>query len=453
MTRVAIAGGGITGLAAAWHLHKSGAPLDIVLLEKSRRPGGCIHTERHKGFIMEHGPDVFLARKPDAMALCGELGLSVQETAAEYKGAYLRHGQKLFRLPEGLSGLAPTRLGPLFKSPLLSVRGKLRMLLDLLLPPRPTGGDESVAAFFERRLGREAFERLIASVLGGIAGGDPRKLSMAALFPQVVAVEQRYGSVLAGLSYLPPVAVQGTPLRSLPNGMSSLVEALEARLGSVVRRGAAVADIRKEGRVYVLEVEQQEAFRADVVILAVPVWYAAPMVKRLDAPLADELGTVNSNAIVTVHVAFDRADVPHSLDAYGYLVAGQEASPIVACTWSSSKLAGRAPEDQVLLRLFLAGPEAVLLPNREIKRLVRRELQLSLKITASPHFTHIYRLKRAMPQFELGHNDRIARIQARLARHSGFNMAGPIFSGIGIPDCIRSGTQAAEAILERYRHS
>lgn len=451
--RVAIVGGGITGLAAAWHLHKSGLPVKSVLLEKTQRLGGCIHTERLHGFTMEHGPDVFLARKPEALALCGELGVQVQETAAELRGAYVRHGDKFFPLPEGLSGLVPTRLWPLFQSPLLSVRGKLRALMDLVLPPGPQGQDESVAAFFERRFGREVFWKLIAPVMGGIAGGDPERLSMAALFPGVVAAEQQYGSVLTGLNRRRQVAISGSPLRSVVNGMSSLVDALEVRLGSAVERGAEVTVVREEGNTWALDLQQGESRHADAVILAVPAWHAARMLAQVDAKLAGELAAILYNATVTVQAAFNHADVPHPLDAYGYLVAHQEDSPVVACTWSSSKLVGRAPAGKVLLRLFLAGLDAVALPEREILELVRRELQLSLSITASPLFTRVYRFRRAMPQFELGHNDRIKRIRDRIDHFPGLYMAGPIFSGIGLPNCIRSGTQAAEAVLSRYRNS
>ena len=442
---VAVIGGGITGLAAAWHLRQSG--IDVLLLEKSDRLGGCIHTERYEGFVIEHGPDVFLARKPEVLALCGELGVPVQETRRRNRGASVRRGSKLHPLPEGLSGLVPTRLWPLLSSNLLSVRGRLRVLLDLIIPRPEDTRDESVASFFTRRLGSEAFASLIEPVLSGITGGDAGHLSMDALFPQLRAAEQRYGSLLIGLSSAMPAADIGTPLRSIPGGLSTLVEALEARLSPVVHYASDVSRITRERQVWHLHRVGQEPVWAEAVILAAPAWCAASIVTELDSNLAAELAAIPHSATIVANLAFPKHLVEHPLQGYGYLVSRKESSPVAACTWSSSKLANRAPKGHVLLRVFLAGSDAVCWSDRAIVETAKCELQLSLGITGEPTLVRICRYPEAMPQYVLGHGDRWKRIGRHLAEHEGLYIAGPLESGIGIADCIRSGRRAADRAL------
>ena len=442
---VAVIGGGITGLAAAWHLRQSG--IEGVLLEKSGRLGGCIDTERYEGFIIEHGPDVFPARKPEVLALCRELGVPVQHTRRQNRGAYIRRAGRLYRLPEGLSGLVPTQLWPLLSSNLLSLRGRLRALLDLVVPRRQDTRDESVAAFFTRRLGKEAFAGLIEPVLGGITGGDAEHLSMEALFPQLRAAEQRYGSLLLGLSGANPPADTGTPLQSIPGGLSTLVEVLEARLGAVVQCGSEVNRITRKRQMWYVHRAGQEPIRAEAVIMAVPAWCAAPLVESLNANLATELAAIPYSATVVANLAFPKPLVEHALDGYGYLVSWQELSPVAACTWSSSKLADRAPTGHVLLRVFLAGVDVVHWSDEAVVEAAKGELQLSLGILRDPSWVRLRRYPKAMPQYVLGHSDRWKRIGRHMAEHTGLYIAGPMERGIGIADCIRSGRRAADRAM------
>ena len=451
--RVAVIGGGITGLTTAWHLKQADMPLEVVLLEKTARLGGCIHTERHKGFIVEHGPDVFLARKPEATALCQELGIPIEQTTSQMYGAFIRRGAKLYRLPEGLSGLVPTRLGPLMSSDLLSVRGRLRVILDLFLPSRRDDRDESVAAFFSRRLGKEAFACLIEPVLGGITGGRAELLSMEALFPQLRTIEREHGSLLMGLSAVNAASTDGTPMRSVPGGLGRLIEALEGHLGSVIRCETEVTTITRKSRRWRIHIAGQDPLEVQALVLAVPAWAAGTMLQVADAELAMELAAIPHSSTVVVNVAFSKARVRHPLDGHGYLIGRQEKSDVAACTWSSSKLAARAPENHVLLRMFMAGKQAVDRSDESIKEAVMEELDRSLGISGTSLFVRIKRYRKAMPRYELGHADRISRIRTRLAQHNGLYIAGPMFNGIGISDCIRSGIGTAKNVLHQLRSS
>lgn len=451
--RVAVIGGGITGLTTAWHLKQADMPLEVVLLEKTARLGGCIHTERHRGFIVEHGPDVFLARKPEAIALCDKLDVPTEQTTLQRYGAFIRRGTRLHRLPEGLSGLVPTRLGPLMSSDLLSVRGRLRVMLDLLLPSRQDGQDESVAAFFRRRLGKEAFAYLIEPVLGGITGGRAELLSMEALFPQLRTIEREYGSILIGLSANKDAAADGTPMRSVPGGLGRLIEALARYLGSVIRCETEVTKVTRRSRSWYIHIAGQEPVSAQVLVLAVPARVAGRILQVADVELATELAAVPYTSTVAVNVAISRAHVRHPLNGHGYLISRHEESDVAACTWSSSKLAGRAPESHVLLRVFMAGKQVVDWSDESIKEAVMEELEKSLGVSGSPSFVRIKRYAKAMPRYELGHADRVSRIRARLALQNGLYIAGPMFDGIGIPDCIRSGIGTAESILHELRSS
>ena len=443
---VVVIGGGITGLAAAWHLKQSGK--EVLLLEKTPRLGGCILTEHYEGFIIEHGPDVFLARKPHAIDLCQELGIPVERTNGHNRGAYIRRGSKLYRLPEGLSGLVPTRLGPLLTSELMSLSGRLRVLLDLVIPPRRAVQDESVAAFFTRRLGKEAFTCLIEPVLSGISGGRADELSMKALFPKLWALEQQQGSILMGLSCIRRPVDDSGPLRSIPGGLNQLINALHKRLGAVVHCQRDVSHVSKQQQTWHVHVPNQAPIQAQAIILAVPAWQAASLLRDLDSELSAELAAIPHNSTVVANLGFKRAAISHPLNGHGYLVSQEDASPVAACTWSSSKLPGRAPADHVLLRVFLTGQAAARLSDEAIEAAALRELQSSLGVTGEPLFIRIRRYEHAMPQYVLGHSDRLQRINDRLKEHRALYIAGPMSGGIGIADCIRCGRSAASRAID-----
>ena len=453
---VVIVGGGITALAAAYRLQTEaqGQPLAITVLEQTERLGGKIRTEQRDGFTLELGPDIFLARKPRGIELCREVGLETQirDTNRVQRGSYIQKKDALYRLPEGLSGLIPTRLGPMLRTPLLSPWGKLRLATDWLRPARRDEADESVAAFITRRLGREAYVNLVEPLLGGIYGGDGNALSLQATLPQLRALERRYGSLVRGLLKEQAARSEEASAQSafvtLEGGMETLITRLAAQLPGVdIRLSRPVRAINRLGVGYAVHTDAAPPLRADAVLVTTPAHRAAGLLAPLDGGLADELGASPPGSTITLSMAFRAADVPHPLDAYGYIIPRAEGKPVLACTWSSTKIPGRAPDGMVLLRLFLGRSDADAVFQQDEEALVamaRAELQTMLGITAWPLFHRLHRWHRAMPQYVLGHSERLTRIAQRLAVHPGLFLAGAAYRGVGIPDCILDGERAAE---------
>jgi len=448
MNRVVIIGGGITGLSAAWTLKQAPDPPEIVLLEQSDRPGGCIYTEQVNGFLMEHGPDVFLTRKPEAAQLCTSLGLSLQKTNEAQRGVYLRRGSNLYSIPEGMSGLVPGRIGPLICSPLLSVQGKLRALAELVLPPKIDDVDESVADFFIRRFGQEVFSNLIRPLLGGLAGRDYEQLSMKALLPHLRSLESKYGSVLLGAGR-ESAYESGSSFQSLPNGLFSLISALYELNKDSIQLGQKVEKVNAADMHWNVYVTGHPPLPATSIILAVPSWSAAKILDSLNIELGDLLRNIPYRAGTTVHLAYNQADVRRPLSGYGHLVDPGEESTITACTWSALKLTGRAPAGHLLFRLYLRGAD---LPDSDVLAQACTEMQQALQITADPILTRIYRFPAALPQYRLGHQGRIRKIQEIVRSHENLFLSGNYIDGVGIPDCIRSGILAANQIVQQSQH-
>ena len=447
MKRVVIVGGGITGLAAAWALRQTSAPPEIVLLEKSNRLGGCIYTEYCDGFLIEHGPDVFLTRKPEADQLCKALGLSLQKTNQDQRGVYLRRGRELYRVPEGMSGLVPGKVWPLISSPLLSPRGKLRVLAELVIPPKTDETDESVAHFFSRRFGKEAFSTLIEPLLGGLAGGDANRLSIKALMPHVLRLESRYGSLLLGISRESTQETTSS-LRSLSDGLSSLVTALGSVNADNIRLAHEVTEIKKIASGWEVGVAEQASLQATDIILSVPAWSAAKITGLVNPELTRLLHTIAYRSGTMVHLAYHRVSSPRALDAYGHLVGHSETGSVAACTWSSVKLTGRAPKGDLLFRVYLRGTD---LSDDAVLLQARTEMALALGITAEPLFTRIHRFPAALPQYTLGHAGRIKQLRNKINSCEGLFLAGNYLDGVGIPDCIRNGMHAAHCTLHRHK--
>lgn len=453
--RAVVVGGGIAGLAAARRLEASLPAAEIVLVESSPRLGGKIATERVGGFVIEAAPDSFLSRKPRGLGLCEELGLSDELAGRrpENERAFVRRGRELHPLPSGLTGMIPTNLEALAGSRLLSAEGRERLAAEVDVPVAEGVGDESIASFVTRRLGREAYEAFVEPLMTGIFGGDGEQLSLEATFPQLRAIELEHGSLIRGLSVQSAEnAHLRPPFLTLREGMGSLVDALVGQLHrtQVVteRRGRAVST---SGDGFRVELGEGETLEADAVVIAVPGFAAAEML----AGLGDDLGAAHaeipyaSSAIVTF--AFREEDVSHPLDGYGYVVPRAEATDVLACTWTSRKWEGRAPEGAVLIRVY-AGRygerDLTLEADEELIALARAELAV-LEIAAEPILTRVQRWPRGMPQYVLGHADRLARIEAALQEHPGLAVAGAAYRGVGIPDCIRSGEEAAEAVARR----
>jgi oxygen-dependent protoporphyrinogen oxidase len=455
---VVVVGGGISGLAAAYHLHRQGETCQISLLEKDARLGGKIVTDRIDGYTVEGGPDCFLSRKPRGTGLTLDLGIAeeLRGRQAAYAKTYVRRGRELYRLPAGLSGMIPTDLGALEETPLLSAEGKTRLAQEVTQPLRADSGDESLAAFVTRRMGREAYERLVEPLMGGIYAGDAAQLSLAATFPQLKNIELEYGSLLEGLGKAAPArgpeADAYPPFVTFENGMDELVQQMHAQMKSVnFVTGTAITELTADNGGYRLQLSDGTSVCADAVILATPAHVTAKLTAEIDSDLAEAHAAIPyaSSAIVTL--AYDMSDIDHPLDGYGYVIPGVEQTDNLACTWSSRKWEHRAPDGHVLMRLYVGryGRRDVLRDDdRTLTLLAREELRTTLSIEAKPSFSKVYRWPKAMPQYTMGHLDRLDTINARLAGYPGLYVAGAAYRGVGIPDCILSGETAAAAALE-----
>lgn len=456
--RIAIVGGGITGLAAALYLVEHVAPERVTLIERENRLGGKIQTERVQDFLIEAGPDSFLSSRPGGVELCRQLGLldELVGTLPAERRSYVRRAGRLHELPDGLSGLIPSRLGPLLKSSLLSWRGRARAGLDLVLPRGEGKGEESIAGFIRRRLGDEAYDWVVEPLLSGIYAGDGASLSVDATFPQLRDLEREQGSLIRGMAQRPrapqPTAVH-SPFVAPMRAMGRIVEALEARLATCRRfRGSGLQSLTPAPHGYDLRLDDGTELEASDVVLATPAFDAAGLVTPFDIDLAALLYMLPSVSTASLSLAYPISALRHPLRGYGYLRPRAEGGPLVACTWVSAKWPARAPAGFVLLRAFVgrAGhDEVVSLADADLLALVREELAQVLGITATPHFSRIHRWWRGMPQYTLGHASRLAQIEGRLAGHPGLHLAGHSYHGIGVPDCIRSGARAAQRVLAR----
>jgi oxygen-dependent protoporphyrinogen oxidase len=449
---VVVVGGGIAGLSAAYALQRAG--LDVRLLEASDRIGGVIRTERADGWTIDAGPDALLVQKPAAIDLCRELGLEDRLVATLHpRTAFILRRGALRPLGEGTFLGFPMRVGALVRSPLFSWQGKLRMACEALLP-RAGGADESIAAFVRRRFGREAVEYLAEPLLAGIHAGDVDRLSMQSLFPRLLATERVSGSVLRSLwrTPPPPPSPSGAFL-SLMGGTQELVDTLGGALApGTVRLGERVLDLKRAG-LFTVE-STGSAIRARSVLLCVPAYAAAALLRGIDTGLAALCDALPYASTATVAFGFRRGQVRHPLEGSGFVVPRRERSPLLAATFVSSKWPGRAPEGHVLLRAFLGGgrdPGRLDRTDPEIIAMAQAALRAVLGIDGEPVLTRVYRFARLSPQYEVGHLERLASIEDRLARVPGLFVAGSGFRAIGIPDCVADGRGAADRVTAFVR--
>jgi oxygen-dependent protoporphyrinogen oxidase len=455
MMRVAIVGGGITGLAAALRVLERGGTVD--LFEAGPRLGGTIATVRHDGFVIETGPDSFITDKPWALALCERMGIAADlvPTRETDRRTYVAQGDRLRPLPDGFLLLAPTSLWPLVRSPLFSLGGKLRMGLDLVLPRRRDDGDETLAAFVRRRLGREALERVADPLASGIYTGDPEALSLRATMPRFAEMEAQHRSLILGLRRRASEAKGVAGARyglfvSHRDGMGALVDALGARIPErSIHLRTAVEGIEPTPSGWRLRAGGA-AVDADAVVLACPAPVASALLRPHDATSATDLAAIRyaSSAIVTVGIR--TADVPGDLPGFGFVVPAVDRRDILACTFSSRKWPGRAPTGCDLVRVFVGGvrrPELPSLDDGALVALVRGELRRFLGYRAEPLFARVDRWIESMPQYIVGHDARVRALETRIAALAGLGLAGNAYHGVGIPDCVRTGTAAADAVL------
>jgi oxygen-dependent protoporphyrinogen oxidase len=453
--RVVIIGGGISGLSAAYYLARGGVPSTI--LESRPRLGGVIQTERVEGCTIEAGPDSFLSAKPAALELIRELGLAGEVIGSNdrLRVTYVRKGGRLLPLPDGLMMIVPTRILPLITTSLLGWRTKFRMGMELLRAPRPKPDDESVADFIQEHYGAEAVDYLAEPLLSGIYGGNPSQLSVASVLPRFVELANQYGSLTRGVLAARAKAGRNrnpAPLfRTLKGGLGQLVDAVaNAISGKVEVRPCRAQTIQRADAGFRIKLDDGAWLEAGQVVVACEAHSASALLGGVDGRLAELLGTVPYSSSMTVALGFDAADFAAPPHGFGFLVPKKERRRLVACTWVGTKFPYRVPEGKVVARCFLGGMEdaGVLGESDEaVAAMVTSELQEIAGFTARPRFTRIARWPRSMAQYTVGHPRRLAEIQARTPAAGGLHLAGNAYEGIGIPDCIRMGSQAAVRIL------
>ena len=483
--RTAIIGGGVAGLAAAYELEmarQKGAAVEYTLFEARERLGGVLSSEIVNGAVLERGPDSFLSEKPAAAELCRELGLGAELTPSNdaARKTWIVVKNRLVPLPDGLMFLIPTKLIPTALTRLFSISTKLRMALELMHPPRPSGlPDESVATLVERHFGREAVDRLADPLLSGIFGGDAAQLSARAVLPRLVEMESQYGSLTRGMlaahrqmrARAKAAAQKNGPAQAgsrpaprpifttLRGGMQQLVDALAARLDpACVRLSTPVSGLKKVDGGWMVTVSGGASEIYNAVIMASPAWAAGALLSSVDAALGGELSAIPYSSSITVNLVYDEARLGRLPDGFGFLVPAVEGRAMLACTFVHRKFLGRTPPGsprRAVLRAFLGGMknEALLTGTDDaLVATVRRELSEILGgivsgIGIEPEVAQVSRWPRAMAQYAVGHQERLERIADRVAALPGLRLAGNAYDGIGIPDCIRLGRRAATELL------
>jgi len=465
MRRIAIVGGGITGLAAAHRLGELAAQADrpppaVVVFEAASRAGGIVSTARTGGLVIEEGPDSFLTEKPEALALLARLGLEgeVRGTRPEFRRSFVVRNGRPVPTPEGFYLLAPTRLGPMITSPLFSPLGKLRMALEPLIPRREARGDddESLASFVTRRLGPETLERIAQAMVGGIYGAPPEELSLDATFPRFLALEREHGSVIRGLKRSRRAGgASGARyglFATLDGGLQGLVDALVSRLPvGALRLGALVESAAPApGGGWSVAARGSAPERFDAVILALPAAGAARLAAGFDPALAAALSAFTAGSSVTLSLAYPAGAIAHPLDGAGLVVPRAEApalSGLIGVSFTHRKFEHRAPGGTALLRLFW-GEDALALDDGELAARGHGALSALLGAGRPPDAHHVARWPGGMPRYRVGHRTRVRAARAAALQHPGLALAGNSYEGIGLPDCIREGEAAARAIFE-----
>lgn len=455
LKHVAIIGGGLAGLTAAYRLQQAGVP--YTLLESSPRLGGKLLTRRAHGYTMEIGADAILTRKPWAMDLAKELGLEprIIYPAAHKTNTWVLHKGKPVPLPDGLQLLVPTKFLPFLRSPLFTVAGKLRALAEVLIPRRTETTDESLADFIRRRLGREMLDKVADPMLAGVYNGESERQSILATFPQFPALEREHRSLIEGLratqKKTPPTATPAPAFFSFMNGTQELADTLAAKLTGTIHLNSpvtALVHLRQDNTEYRLTTSTGQQLSAGALILTTPAHIAAQLLSEVAPVVAATLKELRHTGIATAYLAYRRSDVPHALDGFGLVIPPTERRRIDGMMWSSSKWPDRAPEGTALLRLFFGGPHTrneMHLSDPDALEMCKQELRSILDITAEPIHAEVHRWPDSYPQYDLGHLNRIQQIESNLPPT--IHLAGCPYKGIGIPDCVRTANEAVAKLL------
>ncbi|MDY0088624.1 MAG: protoporphyrinogen oxidase, partial [Coriobacteriia bacterium] len=450
-----------------------GNEVAFTLVEKDARLGGKIATEHIEGFVVDGGPDCFLTEKPAVHRLAKLLGIFDDElpTDDSRKRTYILSRGRLHDLPDGVMMFAPTKFWPFATTSLFSWRGKIRMGLDVLIPPKPVGPqgpqDETLESFVVRRMGRECLDRLAEPLVGGVHASDPARMSLAATFPRLLEMEQTYGGMIKGFyaarkkvaemrkKYPPqPGAKPRTFFTSFEGGMQEFTDAMAQAAGAEqMRMGVAAAAISYDGTQWHVELEDSSVLRCDAVIVATESWAAERLLRPVDSAIADALAGIEHSSSATVSLAFDESEVGIDMNAFGVLCPLVEGRALMAATLSSTKWPGRAPEGRVLLRGFVGGPhnQAIMAESDErLVEIVLDELRDILGVRGTPVLSKVFRWDRGMPQYTLGHLERVDSIEKRQRELAGIALAGGSYRGVGVPNCVESGERAVSKVLGEW---
>ncbi|MHB1938075.1 MAG: TIGR04053 family radical SAM/SPASM domain-containing protein [Acidobacteriaceae bacterium] len=470
MKKIAIIGGGITGLATAFYLQEyTHGSIDITLIESAPRLGGKIASAQESGFVIEGGPDSFLTRKTVMLDLCRKLGLEGQLVGSNSakRTTYVWSRGHLHPMPEGMMLMAPTMVLPFLRSRLVSWRGKLRMGMEMFIPKRPKDEDESLASFVRRRLGKEALDKIAAPLMAGIFAADPEMLSMQSTFPIFLEMERKHGSLLRGIlqqkrakERIPvrpgPKEASPSMFMTLRGGLQQLVDAIVSRLHpQTVLLNRHVLSVTRDQEQYRIDLSDGPCILADEIVFATPAYVTANLIREIDTVLAMKLRAIRYVSTATVSLGFESGDIEFPLDGFGFVVPHNENRQITACSWSSTKFNHRAPEGYALIRVFVGGARAEALAELDeaaLVELAREELRAIMGITATPLLARTYRWHKANPQYDVGHQARIADIDKIVAWHPGLHLAGAAYHGAGIPDCIQGAIKVARSIARKTPH-
>lgn len=452
--KLLVVGGGIAGLSTAYFAQKAAADVEITLIESNPRLGGKIITDTAEGFIIEGGPDSFITQKQAALKLCLSLGIYDQliGTNDDRRKIYILRNGKLHEMPDGLMMVVPTRFWPFVKSDLISWAGKIRMGMDLFVPPRQDDSDESLADFLRRRVGQEALEILGEPMMAGIHVADAETLSLKATFPRFIEIEKKYGSLTRGMLAAKKQPPSDTPMfMTMKGGLKDLIAALENAFTGKLISGKTVAEVMKADQGYRVILSDGTSIVTDAVILATPAYVSAKLLAHHGDELVDLLNKIRYVSTATVSLGYK--NLPAPLEGFGFVIPRSEPTRLLACTISSIKFDHRASENNLLIRVFIGGPRRQELVSEDDATLIKiatEELQTILGITAEPSVTRVFRWIKGNPQYEVGHLDRVDRIEALCP--PGIFVTGSAYRGVGMPDCIDQAEKTALKALRYLKH-
>lgn len=448
--KLVIVGGGISGLSLAYFLLERNPALDITVLESEKKPGGKIWTDRINGFLCEGGVNGFLDNRPKTLELIAKLGLSPLRSSDEARKRYIFSNGKLNLLPESPAAF--------LSSNLLSIFGRLRIIWEIFVPQK-TSDEESLADFARRRLGKEAYEKLIDPMASGIYAGDPENMSLKSCFRKIYDLEQQYGSLIRGMIKLQKAAKKtgkkvgpgpGGVLTSFQDGMEMLINTLQRHIGKRLKNTSKVVSVEKKGKSYVIHITDGSSIETEALVLATPAYETSEILKDMDKTISSVLREIFYPAISVICLGYRRDKIKHPLDGFGFLIPNRERRKILGTLWDSSIFPNRAPDGYVLLRTMLGGvrnSDLALQDEEKQISLVIKELREIMDIDLQPDFVKVFIHKKGIPQYSLGHENRLKMVDESIKKYKRFYITGNAYRGIGVNDCIENSQIMAERII------